>query len=389
MSFAAHTIIHLNKRKIKSIFSLQTLILTSAFLVSLTGVAYSPYKAQAFTDLERQLAIFLFPILISASSLNLAVYRNRLLKIFGFTCSITVLYLFIHAFRVILYNHSPLSYMVSTFLTNHNFSAPIQMHATYLSMYVSLSLIIFIYFFLEEKIRINKLLYATCILILVAGLVQLASRSVFIATIFIIALYPVFIQQRAIRMKFLMLALPIMLAALISIYNIDALKRRYTVELRNDLTQASINNEIIEPRMARWQIAWQLFRHSPLIGYGSGTEKRILMENYFDKRFYNSYLHKLNAHNQYLSIMLKTGIWGLLIFLFVLTYGYLLAWQNRDVLFAAFITLIAFVSFSENILDVNKTIFFYSFFFSLFIYSSRYTPSVAAIFKVKKNRSLE
>jgi O-antigen ligase len=185
-------------------------------------------------------------------------------------------------------------------------------------------------------------------------------------------------------MKFLMLAVPITLAALISIYNIDALKHRYTVELKNDLTQASINNEIIEPRMARWQIAWQLFSQSPVIGYGSGTERRVLMEDYFDKRLYNSYLHKLNAHNQYLSIMLKTGIWGLLIFLFVLAYGYLVAWQNRDVLLAAFITLISFVSFSENIFDVNKTIFFYSFFFSLFIYSSRYTPDVAAIFKVKK-----
>src|SRR5215216_762278 len=78
ISFTAHTIIHLNKGKIKSIFSVETLILSSAFLVSLLGVAYSSDKKQAFNDLERQLAILLFPVLISASSLNLAVYRNRL-----------------------------------------------------------------------------------------------------------------------------------------------------------------------------------------------------------------------------------------------------------------------------------------------------------------------
>jgi O-antigen ligase len=387
ISYTAHTIIHLNKNKVKSIFSFQTLILSSVFFVNLIGTIYSPDKKEAFNDLERQLALLLFPILIPASGINLALYRNALLKVFGVTCVIAIIYLFIYALRVILYNHLPFSYLFSTFLTNHNFSAPIGMHATYMSMYVSLSLISFIFFFLNEKGRNRKILYGMCILILMAGLIQLASRSVFLATLFtLVFLFPFFIRRGINRMKFVMITLPVIFAALIGIYRINWLRQRYIVELKNDLTQASINNDILEPRIARWRIAWKLYQQAPLIGYGSGAEKKLLMEEYFRQRLYNSYLNKLNAHNQYLSMMLKTGILGLLIFLCALTYGCLKAWQNRDILFAGFMMLIAFVSFSENILDVNKTIFFYSFFFSFFIYSTREMPPLKPFLNFKKEK---
>ncbi len=386
ISYTAHTIIHLNQKKIRAIFNFQNLVLSSVFLVNLIGVAYSPDKKSAFSDLERQFAILIFPILTSASDLNLATYKNALLKVFGFTCLITVLYLFIHAFLLIIYNHVPVSNLFSTSFTNHNFSAPIEMHATYLSMYISLSLISFLFFFLNEKSRRNKIFYGIAILILLAGLMQLASRAVFISTLFIIVfLYPFFIATRINRVKFFIIILPIILVAFISIYRIDWFRHRYTIELKNDLTQTSINNDIIEPRITRWRIAWGLFQQNPLVGYGSGTEKKILMENYFEKKLYNSYLNKLNAHNEYLSIMLKTGMWGLLVYLFTLIYGYIAAWHNRDIAFAGFMTLISFVSFSENILDVNKTIFFYSFFFSLFIYSSKNKPQINTIFKFGKD----
>jgi len=377
----------LNKQKIKAIFNLQTLILSSAFIIGVLGTAYSADKKQAFHDLERQLAIFLFPVLFSASELNFARYKNRLLKAFGFTCTATILYLFIYAFLLIRYNHLPLTFLSSISFTNHNFSAPVDMHATYLSMYVALSLVSFLYFFLNEKTKKNKIFYIIGILILMSGLMQLASRAVFIATLFIAAvLYPFFINKKIKRKKFLIVITCVTLVAFLSIYRIDFFRKRYVSDLKNDLTQISINNEIIEPRITRWQVAWNLFQQSPLVGYGSGTEKEILMKKYFEEKLYNSYLNKLNAHNQYLSILLKTGIWGLLVFLFTLVYGYFVAWYNRDILFAGFMTLVTIVSFSENILDVNKTIFFYSFFFSLFIYSSNYVLPLNNIFKSGKGK---
>ena len=46
------------------------------------------------------------------------------------------------------------------------------------------------------------------------------------------------------------------------------------------------------------------------------------------------------------------------------------ALERKDLLFFTFMVLVAFVSFSENLLDVDKGILFYAFFFSFFMFSS-------------------
>jgi hypothetical protein len=65
--------------------------------------------------------------------------------------------------------------------------------------------------------------------------------------------------------------------------------------------------------------------------------------------------------------LVKAGIIGLLIYLYVLYFSFSKAVKWKDFIFLSFLILISVVSISENILDVNKGIFFYSFFLSLFL----------------------
>jgi len=130
--------------------------------------------------------------------------------------------------------------------------------------------------------------------------------------------------------------------------------------------------------MKRWVLELQLIKQSPWIGYGSGSEKQVLKDKYFDEKFYRSYLVELNAHNQYLSFLINSGIAGLLLYLYILFYGLSKAIKGREFLLMAFLILIAVVSVSENILDLNKGIFFYSFFFPLFLLSSNEQKPTAA-----------
>jgi hypothetical protein len=55
--------------------------------------------------------------------------------------------------------------------------------------------------------------------------------------------------------------------------------------------------------------------------------------------------------------------------LLTLIYGFKASLKNKDVVFISFMLVITIVSFSENILDVDKGVMFYSFFFSFFIFS--------------------
>ncbi|HSZ85613.1 MAG TPA: hypothetical protein VK787_06260, partial [Puia sp.] len=51
-------------------------------------------------------------------------------------------------------------------------------------------------------------------------------------------------------------------------------------------------------------------------------------------------------------------------------FGFYTAIKYRDILFLGFMIIIGITSISENILETNKGIFFYSFFFSFFVFAN-------------------
>jgi len=368
ISFTLHTLIHTNKNHWKILLSKKVFILQSVYFVTLFCTFYTLNIKQAFSEWDKQLAIFLFPLLFCLTSLNIKKYRSQLLFAFALTCTITIAYLYMDALRIINLNNSQILSLFSGAFINHNFSAPIGIHATYLSMYAALSLTCFIYFFIYETSGRERTFYIVCSIILFAGLIQLSSKSVFIALIFIISfILPYFLLQGIKRIKFIVVTLLVSILIITVISNVDIFKTRYFEDLENDLSKVFVPNQ--EYRLIRWNSALEVIKSAPFTGYGTGSEVMVLKEEYFTNKLYNSFLAELNAHNQYLSFLIKAGIGGLLVYLYVLWFGFVHAIRRRDVLFMSFIILIATVSIAENILDVNKGVFFYSFFFAFFLFS--------------------
>jgi O-antigen ligase len=367
--FTAHTLIHFRKKNLHILKNKRVWIIASVFFLSLFTIVYSNYVSEGFKEVGHQLAILLFPVCLSVTNLNLEKYKIALLKIFAFTCTITILYLYFEAFRVIHYYHFSLSSLSGKMFLNQNFSSPIDLHATYLSLYVAISISIFLYlFFLTPEFKNGK--YVLFSLILFAGLVQLGSRSVVMAICIIILIaVPALLLTGKKRWQFLMASLLAFVFLFIAITSINALKKRYISDLKNDLTKNAVTPDFTETRMKRWGLELKLIAQSPVFGYGGGSEKYILKKKYFEKKFYRSYLVELNAHNQYFSFLIKAGVIGLFLYLYILYFSFSIAVQKRDFLFLSFLILISIVSISENILDVNKGIFFYSFFLSLFLLS--------------------
>jgi O-antigen ligase len=384
ISFVLHTIFHLTKERARNILSRNNLILFSIFFIGVIGLLWSNDRPQGIKDLQRQSGLLLLPIALSATGLDLKRYKKNLLLLFGFSCSVVTLYLYIDAFRIILYNKMPLKTIFSPAFINHNFSEPIGIHATYMAMYIALSLAAYFYYTSIEKRYWAKWIYAVFIAIMLAGLVQLASRSVLIAMAVFALVFPFFLMDRQKKLRWILGVIGLSAVALVAITQIDAFQRRYVTTLKEDLLIESIHNKQPESRAYRWEQALQLSYASPLAGYGTGSEKRLLKERYFEKKLYRSYLLQLNAHNQYISFLLKTGIIGLLVFLTVLVMGFIAAWRSKDAVFSCFMLLIAIVSISENILDVNKGIFFYSFFFSFFLQAGKPFGKLSRLVKKKE-----
>lgn len=372
ISFSLHTLIHVKRGDIKNIFSKPVLVLISLFLLNLLAIIYSPNQHEGFNLTIRQLSILLFPVLFAISHLSLEKYRAQLLSVFGFSCTLTVLYLYFDALHTISAFHLPAASLFSLNFMNHNFSLPIGIHATYLSVYLAFSIISFLYLLLTGKIMKQKWVYIIASAIMLAGLLQLSSRAVFIAFLVVVNLiFPLMLFKGRNRSFLFLITSLISIAVLFLIYNIDSFKTRYMSELKTDLTGEVKIIENTEPRIARWEAIMELVKRSPVIGYGNGAEPDLLKEKYFEKGFYISYLNEFNTHNQYLAILLRTGIIGLLLFLFILYFGYASALKRKDLLLLSFMITVTLVSLSENLLDLNKGIFFYSFFLSFLLVRGR------------------
>lgn len=365
-----HTLINFKIKRLPLLLNKHVIVITSLYLLGLIGILYSPDIKEAVNVAGRQLAVLLFPVILVLNGIDLYKYKPGLLKIFGLTCVATVLYLFAAAFYTIQYKHLPLNSLFSPDFMNHNFSLPIQLHATYLSMYVTLAVTVFLYLFQKNSLVLLRIFYSACIIILLAGLIQLSSRAALIVLLLIINIgFPVFLLGAKKRIQAIITATILTAATLFSIYNIDSFKSRYVGELKNELGMDTMNAEYTEPRAERWKAEMELIKKSPVIGYGSGSEKKLLKKKFFEKQFYIPYARGFNSHSQYLSFLLNMGILGLGVYLFVLGYGFSFAWKDRDIIFLGFMIIISVVSFSENILFLNKGIFFYSFFLSLFLFT--------------------
>ncbi len=186
ISLCVHTIIQLKKGNIKPVFTAGVLAVQAVFFVTIIATIYTQYPQQAFAEWGREVIIFIFPLIFCFNSLDIKKYRPLLLLIFAIGCTLTVIYLYVNALITIKFYNIPLNSIFIPAFTSHNFSEPIAIHATFFSLQLVIALVFMVYYLLNYKTSSAlKILYSTCCFILLAGLVQLGSKSILI-TLFII-----------------------------------------------------------------------------------------------------------------------------------------------------------------------------------------------------------
>lgn len=368
ISFTIHTLIHAKPFAAAAFSWKRILLVQSIFLITLISTLYATGSADGFNKAGRQIALLLFPVLFALTKLNMQKYKQRLFLAFSANCIILVLYLYYDALHIIYFDKLPLKELLSGAFTNHNFSKPVELHATYFAMYICFSLTYFILCLLQTKVIANRFLYTFSILVLTAALIQTGSKAVMMAAIgCIVFVLPISIEQRKKQLIFYVVSLSACVAIAAVVLLTPFFRQRYIDGLRKDLSLHANEPSIPEPRVARWKSALTLINESPLLGYGTGMETPVLKQQYFADKLFISYYDELNTHNEYLSVALNSGYIGLLLFLALLLICYHIALTQRDIMFVCFHAIITITSFSENILDLNKGIFFVAFFLSLFL----------------------
>lgn len=368
ISFGIHTLIqtrsvHWRLLPVKSMLQLQLL-----FLSGILCLTYTHHTAAGINQLGKQMALLLFPVLFAITTIDTSRYKKQLLQGFSITCLCTVIYLYADAVRTIIVTGLPVTALTGKAFMNHNFSQPINLHATYLSMYVCLSLTYQLQQLLVCRQHRYRFLHLIACGVLMAGLIQLASAAVLVASFIIISCTGILLLNTTRKKNiYVLISFPVLLIVFAVIYTVPSFRTRFFGHFQQELTAKAYAPVIPEPRAARWQSALQLIKQKPLTGYGSGSETQVLKEQFYRDGLYISYYDELNTHNQYLSIAIEYGCLVLLLFISVLLSGFITAFRRKDALFTGFLLIISITSLSENILSVNKGIFFFSFFYSLFL----------------------
>ena len=122
-------------------------------------------------------------------------------------------------------------------------------------------------------------------------------------------------------------------------------------------------------RIERWVAAWKLIEKNPWIGYGTGQEKRVLFEKYGEMGLTTTLEQGYDSHNQFIAFTLQSGIFGLLAFIAMMLYGFYLSLKGRNYIYFSFLFVITGICTIDNFLEVNKGIFFFTFFNAFFFLS--------------------
>lgn len=366
--------IKLTVNRIRNNYALLSLVLL--FLLYAVGVLLSDNVNFGLKVLETNLSLILLPLIFLAYQNNTKDNIEAYLKFFVIGCLVYILMCFGYAgyacFKPVYTDLYGVMYDLGF---NYFFYSYLTLffHPSYAAMHCVFALLIICLGVINKRIGFN---YKTIVAIalLVIFVLLLSSKSGWIGLVFLMLYIFYYLVLKKQLLKIIYIIIPIALAFILLnvVYTPSFSKRIPKVEnIKNAITEKNSENVTVTTggdgnaaRVLIWKASLGLFLDN-LIGLGTGDAKDILLEKYKEKGMTTEYKYQLNCHNQYLSTALSIGVLGLITLLFALIYPFIQSVRANHIVLAGFIVLISFNFLFESMLETQKGIAFFSFFYVL------------------------
>ena len=127
----------------------------------------------------------------------------------------------------------------------------------------------------------------------------------------------------------------------------------------------------LSQRWEFWKTGLNLLRGNRFIGVGTGDVYNEMLGQYeTDNSLLNPAFRK-HPHNQYLSIAIAFGMFGLALFMWALLYPVYLSRGKLDYITLVFISIVLLSMITEDTLETQAGVSFVAFFYSLFLFQGR------------------
>jgi O-antigen ligase len=342
---------------------------------------FSENRHAGIRALELRAPLLVFPLSIGLLNLT-KEFRNKILLGMGIiVCAACFASLCWAFYRFRQENNN------SAWLYNDALSYLIGQQSIYTSVFVNISIYVFTYYLLYEPLSARrKFLLGSGIVFLFAISYLLASRNMMLilyATVIVFSFYVVLKKKKYVEGATLLMGLFI---AGFLIYKFFPKTLNRFKEL--GFTQFSYQNEGKEShyageltadqwnganfRLAVWPCGWQLFKENPVIGVGLGDKKDKLFRIYEQKQFRFAITTRKNVHNNYLDILMSTGIIGFLLFCLGWVFLPLIqVFRNKDELGFLILFTLSLAMLTENYFDRSFGSIVFGFFVTFLLATGR------------------
>ena len=332
------------------------ILFTGIFFIYLISSIYSSDMARVLRVLERNLPILAMPVIIGSYYWKKKMLFN-LLKVFLLSCFLVSLYAIIKT--IYYFNIHPEGYFLE--LALWKMPQLVHFHAPYFALYMVIANICAFTILSSEKVKKSYnwilwifLAFSNLFLFLLSSRTALFANWVLISIV-IVKYYYSKKKYWQILLSFFAVGLILMLAY----YNIPFLNTKISYILKEGFG--------IFFRLRVAEITINLFKESPIIGFGIGDGFEVLQQAYIERGL-QKYVG-FNTHNQYLYYLLSTGIIGTIFFLSMLFYSFKLALKQKTRTYLAILFVFCICFLTEEILSRQKGIVLFAIFNSLFAFS--------------------
>ncbi len=340
------------------------LINATLYITYLFSLLYTENFKAGFGLLETTLSLLVLPIGFLFISTNEVIStqiisgKKTFLKSFFYSC--TILSLLILVCAVSYFDSNDSKILINPFLTflDTNFFW-MSDHPIYLSLAIALSMLM-LPDLIRNKQKTYKIIILVCFLFQLVAVIIMSRKGILISFIFVFCTRVILESRFSIKSILYTISFIGIIGIVIVQISADTLKRfREVVDPKSyerveDFSSTSIRYYIYDCSLS-------VSKKSLLFGYGIGDVKAELKDCY--KQLSTTlYIGNYNSHNQYLGVLLYSGLFGLIIFLFSLGFNFRLFFLQNDYFSLSIILLFMLTMFFENILDRQNGVILYSFF---------------------------
>ena len=326
------------------------------FVITAIGYTYSTDRQNAWNFIERSIGFFLLPLFFGTAKLDARFFRKILLA-FVAVATGSAIYCLASNVMYFLNNKISFDYFFYWEYTYEHLTSFINLHPTYFSILILVSIVILVFEFKKQlAIRIVLIAFLSFFQIIVG-----AKIGVLLLFFIFNALAVGYIIKHK-KKRFFIAYVAINLITIVALYNTPVVYWRFRRAFESATSVRGF--EGTDYRLLHWSCAIQVIEKSPLVGVGTGDALGEINECY--KERHKDELLEYNAHNQLLETWMKSGIFGTLIVFLVLAAPYYKSVSARNYIFMFAFLIFLVVSLVESIFSVQKGIAIFCFFSVLF-----------------------